>query len=185
MTMVSFQTAQTQSVSQQTRDQIREQVRASVQDAQRQVREAQRAIEAAQNQATTVRVERIPTPPTPPTPPDLPGQPGVIMIPPSGFNSPADIPPRAQELAMMFFAVMAFIVVGFPIARAIGRWIDRRANAPAIRTADVEPHLLRIEQAIEAMAIEIERISEAQRYLTKLQTGAHSAPMLVPRNQGD
>jgi hypothetical protein len=38
--------------------------------------------------------------------------------------------------------------------------------------------LERIEQAVEAMAIEIERVSEGQRFVTKLLSEAKAAPAL-------
>jgi len=43
-------------------------------------------------------------------------------------------------------------------------------------SANVENRLERIEQAVEAMAIEVERISESQRYLTKLMSEARQLP---------
>jgi hypothetical protein len=165
----------------QTSQQIREQVRAEI-------REATQAARAAADAARQVRVERIevPTPPTPPTPATLPALPTLggdqQMVFTTGQDIARDMPPRVQELMMLSLVTLAVIIIGLPIARAIGRWIDRRGNAPAIPTADVQPHLVRIEQAVEAMAIEVERISEAQRYLTKLQTGAHADPLLVPRS---
>jgi hypothetical protein len=201
MMMATTQSGQGSGTTQSTRDQIRqqvqEQVRAQVAEAQARVRAAQAEIDAAQAAAraeaaarANARVEQvITTPPTAPTPPLPPLEPlgplgqGTYIELPSGRFGPADIPPRTQEVVMMFFATMALIVIGLPIARAISRWIDRRSNAPAIQTADIQPQLVRIEQAVEAMAIEVERISEAQRYLTKLQTGAHADPLLVPRNQ--
>jgi hypothetical protein len=186
----------TQSPRDQIRQQVQEQVRAQVAEAQARVRAAQAEISAAQAAARAEAAARggtrgqviitEPLPPLPPMPPMEPmgqGPEHIIQIP-SRFG-PADIPPRAQEVVMMFFVTMAIIVIGLPIARAISRWIDRRSNAPAIKTADIQPHLVRIEQAVEAMAIEVERISEAQRYLTKLQTGAHADPLLVPRNSRD
>ena len=43
------------------------------------------------------------------------------------------------------------------------------ATRPASRYDD-EDRLARIEQAVDAIAIEVERIAEGQRFLTKLQT---------------
>ena len=177
-----------QAARDQIRQQVQEQVRAQVAEAQARVRAAQAEIDAAQAAARAegraqTRVGQMePLPPLPPMEPIGQG-PGTYTEIPSGRFGPADIPPRTQEVVMMFFVTMAIIVIGLPIARAISRWIDRRSNAPAIKTQDIQPHLVRIEQAVEAMAIEVERISEAQRYLTKLQTGAHADPLLVPRNQ--
>jgi hypothetical protein len=81
------------------------------------------------------------------------------------------IPPQAVDLAMGFFIMCAVIVIGWPIARALGRRIDRpRTTTPL--DSGLGEQLQRIEQAVEAMSIEVERISEAQRFMTKLQTGS-------------
>ncbi len=49
--------------------------------------------------------------------------------------------------------------------------------------AALDARLARMEQAIEATAIEVERISEAQRFTTKLLTEQGPADALVPRGQ--
>jgi hypothetical protein len=77
------------------------------------------------------------------------------------------IPQQAVDLALGFFAMVAVILVGRPLSRAIGRRIERSAQ-PAVATTSTE-QLTRIEQAVEAMAIEVERISESQRFMAKLQ----------------
>ena len=183
-------TQQQQPTQAELREQIREQVRKSVEDARAQVQAAQKQLEKAQDVQTSVKVERVvtpaPTPPLPPLPP-MQGTPVIVETPEHYIGMPSerldDIPPRAQELGMMFFATMALIIIGFPIARAIGRFIDRKSAAPALRDADLQPQLLRIEQAVEAMSIEIERISESQRYLTRLQSGREE--LLVPRRSNE
>lgn len=79
---------------------------------------------------------------------------------------PADvIPPQAVDIATMFFITIAAIAIGVPFARGFARWAERRGQAAAI---DPTPRLDRIEQAIEAVAIEVERIAEGQRYSNKL-----------------
>ena len=75
------------------------------------------------------------------------------------------IPPQAVDISVAFFVMVAFIIVGLPLARAFARRMDRRGQpAPA---SEIAPRLDRIEQAIEAIAIEVERVSEGQRYTTK------------------
>jgi|SRR5688572_7731795 len=75
------------------------------------------------------------------------------------------IPPQAVDISVAFFMMLAFIIVGLPLARAFARRMDRRGQpAPA---SEIAPRLDRIEQAIEAIAIEVERVSEGQRYTTK------------------
>jgi hypothetical protein len=52
------------------------------------------------------------------------------------------------------------------IARVIGR--RRLQVLPDASVARIEERLSRIEQAIDAMAVEVERVSEGQRFTTKL-----------------
>ena len=83
------------------------------------------------------------------------------------FERP-QIPAEAVDIAVGFFVTCAVIIVGWPISRALGRRFERRGATPALE-AGVTEQLQRIEQSVEAMAIEVERISESQRFLAKLQ----------------
>jgi uncharacterized phage infection (PIP) family protein YhgE len=94
----------------------------------------------------------------------------TIHVPPS-MQHGGGIPPQAVDLAMGFFIMCVVIVIGWPIARALGRRIDRPRTTTPLESGLGE-QLQRIEQAVEAMSIEVERISEAQRFMTKLQTGS-------------
>jgi len=58
--------------------------------------------------------------------------------------------------------------IGTPIAIAYARRISRGAPPAAGAGADTTARLERMEQAIEAIATEVERISEGQRFTTKL-----------------
>ena len=87
------------------------------------------------------------------------------------------IPQQVVDMSIAFFIMLAVIIIGWPIARAVGRRVERRADAPALPDPAITGQLQRIEQAVEAMSIEIERISESQRFLTKLQAGAEHAPL--------
>jgi hypothetical protein len=75
------------------------------------------------------------------------------------------IPAGAVDISIAFFVSMAFIIVGLPLARAFARRMDRRGETAS--ASEIAPRLDRIEQAVEAVAIEIERVSEGQRYTTK------------------
>jgi hypothetical protein len=79
------------------------------------------------------------------------------------------IPPQAVDISIAFFVMCAVMVIGWPLARAFGRRIERRGDVPAL-DAGATAQLQRIEQAVEAMAIEIERISESQRFMARLQS---------------
>jgi len=55
----------------------------------------------------------------------------------------------------------------FPIARALGRRIEGKGQVAQV-PAGTDARLDRIEHAVEAIAVEVERISEGQRFTTKL-----------------
>lgn len=64
------------------------------------------------------------------------------------------------------FVCIAASLIGVPLARAYGRRIESRGNEDLSR--DVMARLQRMEQAIDSIAVEVERISEGQRFTTKL-----------------
>jgi hypothetical protein len=72
------------------------------------------------------------------------------------------------------FAAAVVVVIGIPIAKAYSRKIDADSGNPRL-PPEVEGRLERIEQAVEAVAIEVERISEGQRYTTRLLAETESA----------
>ena len=94
------------------------------------------------------------------------GQAGTLQNEGSG---PDAIPPQAVDISIAFFIMCAVIVIGWPIARALGKRLERHADAPVVNVRMAE-QLQHIEQAVDAMSIEIERISESQRFMTKLQS---------------
>ena len=81
-----------------------------------------------------------------------------------------------------FFTTVITIVIGLPPVKAHIRAKERN---PALSAAEREreERLARMENAIESMAIEIERISEGQRYVTRLLSET-AAPAQLPRDGG-
>ena len=65
------------------------------------------------------------------------------------------------------FVCLAVTAIGVPIARAYARRLDREPSRREI-PPDVTARLERMEQALDSIAIEVERISEGQRFTTKL-----------------
>jgi hypothetical protein len=65
------------------------------------------------------------------------------------------------------FATAIIIAIGVPVARAYSRRMDADSKNARIPT-EVTSRLERIEQAVDAVALEVERISEGQRFTTKL-----------------
>jgi hypothetical protein len=65
-------------------------------------------------------------------------------------------------------------VLGLPLIRSWTRRMEQR-NAQSL-PPDVSARLARIEAAVESIAIEVERISESQRFMAKLQSDRASLP---------
>jgi len=106
--------------------------------------------------------------PAPPFPPDV----MVNMGPPSEMIA---------IVSIALFVTIFLIAVGLPLARAWARRMDRQAVAPPQIPAEFGSRLERIEQAVEAVAIEVERISEGQRFTTKLLAELRGLPRPAER----
>jgi archaellum component FlaC len=89
----------------------------------------------------------------------------------SGPHWGPDTGNRIADNAMPL-AVIFIIFVLSPIAFAISRTIWKRGSRPVALPAstDTTQRLERIEQSVEAIAIEIERVSEGQRFVTRIMT---------------
>ena len=105
------------------------------------------AEEASRAAAQAVATTQVPMP----VPPSDPGVPDSVI-----------------RLTTIVLSLLALIIIGFPIARAFARRVDRKTTATP--DPDLGRRLDRIEQAIEAVAEEVERVSEAQRYSARLLT---------------
>lgn len=65
------------------------------------------------------------------------------------------------------FACACICAIGVPLARAYSRRMDAESKSPHF-PAEVSNRLERMEQALDSVALEVERISEGQRFTTKL-----------------
>ena len=81
------------------------------------------------------------------------------------------------------FATAIICAIGIPLARGYARRMDADARNPRIPT-EVTSRLERMEQAIEAVAIEVERISEGQRFTTKLLSESRNAAIAPASSAG-
>lgn len=131
------------------REQIREQIRQTIEDAR-----------IAQQEAGGVTVI-------------APAAPGVATTQPPWI--PPDVPPRAADVAISGMIMLAAIIIGFPIARALARRIDRTGLRPNV-PVEVTSQLAQLNQSVEAIAVEVERISEGQRFTTRLLSEQHKLP---------
>jgi len=76
-----------------------------------------------------------------------------------------------ELIPIVLFTMIPITAIGVPIARAIARRIEggvRGAWPPASLPNDVGVRIERMEQAIDDIAVEVERIAEGQRFTSKL-----------------
>ena len=89
----------------------------------------------------------------------------------------------AWAVPLGFFAMVTTLAVGVPLVRALAkRWGDERGQSRV--PPEVAARLERMEQALDSVAVEIERISEGQRFTTKLLADRGREPA-VPNGAGD
>lgn len=149
------------------------------QDLQKTIRQIQADVQREIQRDAQARAEARGTTQPPPTPP-APPLPGVFVTPAEGGRhvfvggsevpwrgGREDIPPEAVDMAMAFFFTVVTIVIGLPIARAFARRMDRKAMPPQI-PPELTAQLGQLTQAVDAIALEVERISEGQRFATRL-----------------
>ena len=73
------------------------------------------------------------------------------------------------------------ITIGLPLVRAFARKVELEAQQPRI-PAEVAARLERMEQAIDGIAIEIERVAEAQRFTARLLAEQGPRAAALPRD---
>ncbi len=112
---------------------------------------------------------------------NTPGMPSGDRVVFAGQPSRArDIPNGVATLLNNGMVTFVLLVIGFPFARAIARMIDRRSATPRADT-DTTLRLAAIENAVESIAVEVERISEGQRFTARVLTERtqHPAPEFI------
>lgn len=107
-----------------------------------------------------------PGPPVPDGPPD--GTFPTIHVDPEGGIRHDGPPDGVVEMVSIMFICIAAAVILSSLFRALGKRWERGAQQPAAIPAETAMRLQRIEQAVDSIAIEVERISEGQRFTAKL-----------------
>lgn len=95
-------------------------------------------------------------------------------IPVEGVNSNPRGRDRIGENMIPIVAIFTIFVLA-PIAASISRILWKRGSIrPVVQSSDNTQQLERMEQAIEAIAIEMERVSEGQRFVTRIMSESRS-----------
>ena len=83
-----------------------------------------------------------------------------------------------------FFVTVIVMAVAIPLVRGIVRRWDKKGVTPSL-PPDASARLERIEQAIDAMSIEVERIAEGQRFVTRLMADRAQEKVALPVRGAD
>jgi hypothetical protein len=108
----------------------------------------------------------------------------ALTSPAAGMLATTASPPVFAGLGtkdVMTLSVLSIVLIAFPLAFGFGRALWKRASRPGPSPAvftETAQRLERLEASVDAIAIEIERISEGQRFVTKLLSENQPAPML-------
>ena len=126
--------------------------------------------------------------------PDEDGDPQVIVLSSDGHQiksienmSASAIMPRRDPnempksvMVIALFSIAAGVMILSPLVRSLGRILDRRGQASSLPN-DSARRLEAIEQAVEAVAVEVERISEGQRFVTQIMAKSQQDKLPVGR----
>ncbi len=108
----------------------------------------------------------------------------LLSSPQAGLIASTSVAPVFGGLGqsqVMTLSVLSILFIFFPLAVGAARAIWKRSNRPALPPAaftETAQRLERLEASVDAIAIEIERVSEGQRFVTKLLSEGQPAPML-------
>ncbi len=102
--------------------------------------------------------------------------PGAIFAGSGQPDHPFDLPPNIYSLAQGGIVGFTLMVIAFPVFGFAKALVNRRAaTQAALPSRDTTDRLQRIEAAVEAMSVEVERISEGQRFVTRVLAERSSA----------
>lgn len=81
------------------------------------------------------------------------------------------VPTGLVQISWAFAASAIAVFIGWPIARAVARYLDRRGRAVRadnVLEGQLQQRFDTMERNIDTVALEMERLSEAQRFTSKL-----------------
>lgn len=112
-------------------------------------------------------------------PPSVAGNTFRALVEPRGFVLAGPRGPSANAVPFML-AIVLFLQL-IVLRRTRGTRRDPAAGTdPALR--DAAARLIRLEQAVDAIAIEVERVSEGQRYITRALAATGAEPAYLDRD---
>lgn len=101
-------------------------------------------------------------------------------LPGSTEPSVADASNERFEMFMVGTLVIT-LVLGFPLVIAFARRLWRKSAVTLSMTPELTQRLDSIDRAVEATAVEIERVGEGQRFVTQLLASRAAEPAQIPQ----
>jgi hypothetical protein len=83
------------------------------------------------------------------------------------------IPREASQIAWAIPATLSILLIWWPLSRAVIRWLNRKHvanNEAAALEARLRDRMETLERNLDTVAVEMERLSEGQRFTNKLLT---------------
>lgn len=109
------------------------------------------------------------------------GTPEAVILQPPPYRDRSDrnndIPGEVIPIIGMVMGTGIAIALGYPVVRMITRVIERRADKAYVKGANVEAQLRALQESVDTMAIELERIGESQRFQAKLAAEKRSGAL--------
>ncbi|HEU4995450.1 MAG TPA: hypothetical protein VFT29_11560 [Gemmatimonadaceae bacterium] len=105
--------------------------------------------------------------------------PGAIIVQPAP-------PPSGPPEEVFVLSGLFMVIILLPLSIAFARRIWRRGAAVVTKLPqDIYDRFARVDQSLDAIAVEVERIGEGQRFLTKMQTERERALGAGPAERVD
>lgn len=106
----------------------------------------------------------------------------AAAVPGAVVEQPPPLPQGPPDEVYVLTGIFLFVAI-FPLSIAFARRIWRRSAAAVTSLPrDITDRLQRMEQAIEATAVEVERIGEGQRFITRLFTEGESVKAIAAKS---
>lgn len=106
----------------------------------------------------------------------------AAAIPGAVVEQPPPLPQGPPQEVYVLSGIFLFVAI-FPLSIAFARRIWRRSAAAVTSLPrDITDRLQRMEQAIEATAVEVERIGEGQRFITRLFSEGESVKAIAAKS---
>jgi hypothetical protein len=93
--------------------------------------------------------------------------------------------PRDLSDTIMGISIIMSVAVSIGFLKVVSVWANRRKGAPLPNPGYDPEAIARLQSSVDAISIEVERISEGQRFTTRLLNERVAQPSSVPAERGE